>query len=266
VVEVMPVAEFPGRFGWGYDGVFPYAPCRIYGTPDDFRSFVDAAHQIGLGVILDVVYNHLGPAGCVHREFADAYFSKDYDNEWGDALNFDGPDAGPVREYFIQNAAHWIDEYRLDGLRLDDIQGIHDRSPAPVLAAITTRARAAGGNRPIIIVAENERQECFAMHPVTAGGYGVDAAWNDDFHHSAYVRLTGRREAYFSDHRGAPQESTGICSRDSGIRGRSSLGERAATTCRRRPSSTTSRITTRWRTRGTDPAFTGTVRPQAIAR
>jgi maltooligosyltrehalose trehalohydrolase len=205
-VELMPVAEFPGRFGWGYDGVFPFAPCRIYGTTDDFRWFVDRAHAIGLGVILDVVYNHLGPAGCVHREFAESYFSKQYDNEWGDAMNFDGPDAGPVREYFTQNAAYWVDEYHLDGLRLDAIQGIHDRSPEHVVATITTRARQAAGDRRIIIVGENERQESFNMHPTTEGGYGLDAAWNDDFHHSAYVVLTGRSEAYFSDHRGAPQE------------------------------------------------------------
>jgi maltooligosyltrehalose trehalohydrolase len=202
----MPVAEFPGRFGWGYDGVDLFAPSHLYGTPDDFRSFVDRAHAIGLGVILDVVYNHLGPAGCVHRDFAESYFSKQYDNEWGDALNFDGPDAAPVREYFAENAAHWIDEYHLDGLRLDAIQGIHDRSPEHILAVMSTRARAAAGDRPIIIVAENERQDCLAMHPLTEGGYGVDAEWNDDFHHSAYVVLTGRAEAYFSDHRGAPQE------------------------------------------------------------
>jgi maltooligosyltrehalose trehalohydrolase len=206
VVEVMPVAEFPGRFGWGYDGVFLYAPCQLYGTPDDFRAFVDRAHDIGLGVILDVVYNHLGPSGCVHREFAEQYFTKKYDNEWGDALNFDGADSGPVRAHFVDNAAYWIDEYHLDGLRLDAIQGIHDDSRQHVVAAISTAARQAAGTRPIILVAENERQDSAALHPVADGGYGMDAAWNDDFHHSAYVVLTGRREAYFSDHSGAPQE------------------------------------------------------------
>jgi maltooligosyltrehalose trehalohydrolase len=205
-VEVMPVAEFPGRFGWGYDGVFLYAPCRLYGTPDDFRSFVDRAHQIGLGVILDVVYNHLGPSGCVHREFAEQYFTRKYDNEWGEALNFDGLDAAPVRAHFIRNAAYWIAEYHLDGLRLDAIQGIHDASPEHVVTAITTASRHAAAGRSIIVVVENERQDSFAMHPPSDGGYGVDAAWNDDFHHSAYVVLTGRNEAYFSDHRGAPQE------------------------------------------------------------
>ena len=205
-VELMPIAEFPGRFGWGYDGVFVYAPCRLYGTPDDFRFFVDRAHQAGLGVILDVVYNHLGPSGCVHREFAEQYFTKKYDNEWGEALNFDGPDAAPVREHFVGNAAYWIEEFHLDGLRLDAIQDIHDASPEHVITAITTAARQAAPGRSILLVAENERQESFVMHPPADGGYGLDAAWNDDFHHSAYVVLTGRNEAYFSDHRGAPQE------------------------------------------------------------
>jgi maltooligosyltrehalose trehalohydrolase len=205
-IELMPVAEFPGRFGWGYDGVFLYAPCQLYGTPDDFRVFVDRAHEIGLAVILDVVYNHFGPSGSVHQEFAEQYFTKKYDNEWGEALNFDGPDATPVRDHFTQNASYWIDEYHLDGLRLDAIQGIHDESSEHIVALVTTAARQAARDRSIIVVVENERQESFAMHPPSDGGFGVDAAWNDDFHHSAYVVLTGRSEAYFSDHRGTPQE------------------------------------------------------------
>jgi len=205
-VEVMPVAEFPGRFGWGYDGVFPYAPTRLYGTPDDFRAFVDAAHGLGLGVVLDVVYNHFGPSGCVHREYAPAYFARTYENEWGDALNFDGPDASPVREYFIANAAYWIDEFHLDGLRLDAIHSIHDRSPEPIVAAISSAAREAAGARAVLVIAENERQDTDLLHARHHGGAGPDAAWNDDFHHSMVVALTGRREAYYSDHRGTPQE------------------------------------------------------------
>jgi maltooligosyltrehalose trehalohydrolase len=168
--------------------------------------FVNRAHEIGLGVVLDVVYNHFGPSGCVHREFAEQYFSTKYDNEWGDPLNFDGADAGPVRDHVAQNAAYWIDEYHLDGLRLDAIQGIHDESPEPIVAVVTTAARQAAHDRSIIVVVENERQESLAMHAPADGGFGVDAAWNDDFHHSAYVVLTGRNEAYFSDHRGTPQE------------------------------------------------------------
>jgi maltooligosyltrehalose trehalohydrolase len=206
VIEVMPVSEFPGRFGWGYDGVFPYSPTRLYGSPDDFRAFVDRAHALGLGVILDVVYNHLGPDGCVFARYARNYFTRRYDNEWGDALNFDGPDAQPVREYFAANAGYWIDEFHLDGLRLDATQSIHDRSPEHIIVALGTKARASAGPRSIILVTENEPQQVRMLQPVEEGGYGLDAAWNDDFHHSAIVAATGRREAYFTDHRGVPQE------------------------------------------------------------
>jgi maltooligosyltrehalose trehalohydrolase len=204
-LEIMPVAEFAGEFGWGYDGVFPYAPTRLYGTPDDFRAFVDHSHRLGLGVILDVVYNHLGPAGCVHREYAHAYFTDKYENEWGDSLNFDGPDSDPVREYFIANSAYWIDEFHLDGLRLDAIQSINDRSPDHFVAAATRRAREAAPTREILIVAENEKQQSGFLRTGRAGS-AIDAVWNDDFHHSAVVAMTGRREAYYSDHRGSPQE------------------------------------------------------------
>jgi maltooligosyltrehalose trehalohydrolase len=204
-VEVMPVSEFPGRFGWGYDGVCPYAPYHAYGTPDAFRTFIDRAHQLGLGVILDVVYNHFGPSGSVHREYAQAYFADRYENEWGDPLNFDGSNAAPVREYFTANAAYWIAEFHLDGLRLDAIQSIHDSSPDHLVAAVTRRARQAAGAREIVIVAENEKQDTRHLRLDLAHG-AVDAVWNDDFHHSAVVAMTGRREAYYSDHRGSPQE------------------------------------------------------------
>jgi maltooligosyltrehalose trehalohydrolase len=204
-VEVMPVSDFPGRFGWGYDGVFPYAPAHQYGTPDDFRLFVDRAHASGLGVILDVVYNHLGPDGCVFGRYAKAYYSKTYSNEWGDPLNFDGPDAGPVRDYFASNAAYWIDEFRLDGLRLDATQTVHDRSLRHILAEIGCRARSAAG-RSIILVAESETQAVKLVRPIDQSGYGLDAVWNDDFHHSAVAAITGKREAYCSDHHGTPQE------------------------------------------------------------
>ena len=204
-LEVMPVADFAGRFGWGYDGVFPYAPTRLYGTPDDFRAFVDRAHSLRLGVILDVVYNHLGPSGCVHGEYAESYFTRQYDNEWGDALNLDGPDSAPVREYFIANAAYWIDEFHLDGLRLDAVQSLFDRSPEHLVSALTRRAREAAGTREIVVIAENERQQARFLRPGRAEG-GIDGVWNDDFHHSAVVAMTGRSEAYYSDHRGSPQE------------------------------------------------------------
>jgi maltooligosyltrehalose trehalohydrolase len=206
LIEVMPIAEFPGGFGWGYDGVFPFAPVRAYGTPDDVRRFIDRSHALGVGVILDVVYNHFGPAGCVHRTYAAAYFARQHDNEWGDGLNFDGPGSAPVREYFAANAAHWIDEYHFDGLRLDATQSIHDQSETHLIALLAERARSAAGDRSIVLVAENERQEARLCRPAETGGYGLDALWNDDFHHTAIVALTGRREAYYSDHAGTPQE------------------------------------------------------------
>ncbi len=206
VVEVMPLAEFEGRFGWGYDGVDFFAPSHLYGAPDDFRHFVDAAHSCGVAVILDVVYNHFGPVGNYVRAFSPSYFTDRYENEWGDSINFDGPDAGPVREFFIANAACWIEEFHLDGLRLDATQQIFDTSPTHILREIGVRARSAAGARSIIIVAENEPQDTRLVRPLADGGYGLDGLWNDDFHHSAMVALTGRAEAYYSDTRGEPQE------------------------------------------------------------
>jgi maltooligosyltrehalose trehalohydrolase len=206
MIEVMPVAEFDGRFGWGYDGVDLFAPTRLYGRPDDFRRFVDAAHSLGVAVILDVVYNHLGPTGNYLRMFSPAYFTAKYENEWGDAINFDGPDAAPVREFFAANAHYWIDEFHLDGLRLDATQQIFDESPDHILAQIGRAARSAARGRPIVIVAENEPQEARLVRPPEQGGFGLDGLWNDDFHHSAIVALTGRAEGYYSDTRGEPQE------------------------------------------------------------
>jgi maltooligosyltrehalose trehalohydrolase len=207
LLEVMPVADFPGRFGWGYDGVNLFAPTRLYGQPDDFRAFVDRAHTLGMGVILDVVYNHLGPDGNYLMPFSPAYFSDKHKTEWGDGLNFDGPDREPVREFFTANAAYWIDEFHLDGLRLDATQCIFDDSPDEhILAAISRSARQAAGKRSIVLVGENEPQNSLLTRPPQQHGYGLDMLWNDDFHHSARVALTGRAEAYYSDHRGRPQE------------------------------------------------------------
>jgi maltooligosyltrehalose trehalohydrolase len=206
LLEVMPVADFPGCHGWGYDGVNLFAPTRLYGAPDDFRRFVDRAHALGLGVILDVVYNHLGPDGNYAREFAPHYFSERYHNEWGDALNFDDPFSAPVRELFIANAGYWIDEFHLDGLRLDATQSIHDSSAQHLVAAVGKRVREAAKGRGTYVVAENEVQEARHVRPEEHGGYGLDGIWNDDFHHSSLVALTGRSEAYYSDYRGTPQE------------------------------------------------------------
>jgi maltooligosyltrehalose trehalohydrolase len=206
VIEMMPVADFPGRFGWGYDGVNLFAPTRLYGEPDDLRRFVDTAHRLGLGVILDVVYNHLGPDGNYLGQFADAYMSRRHQTEWGEALNFDGPDSQPVREYFVTNAAYWIEEFHFDGLRLDATQQIFDDSPTHILTEIARRVRRAGGRRQTYIVAENDQQWADLVRPEVQCGLGLDAVWNDDFHHSAVTALTGRNEAYLRDFRGTPQE------------------------------------------------------------
>ena len=206
IVELMPVAEFPGRFGWGYDGVDLFAPTRLYGRPDDLRRFVDEAHRLGLGVILDVVYNHFGPDGCYLRAFSTDYFTDRYENEWGDPVNFDGPRSGPVREFFLANARYWIQEFHLDGLRLDATQSMFDASASHILGEIAEAVRAAAPERGTYIVAENEPQHARLARPTQRGGYGLDSLWNDDFHHSAMVALTGRKEAYYSDYLGKPQE------------------------------------------------------------
>ncbi|HEX2458041.1 MAG TPA: malto-oligosyltrehalose trehalohydrolase [Vicinamibacterales bacterium] len=204
VIEMMPIADFAGRFGWGYDGVNLYAPTRLYGTPDDLRGFVDRAHAVGVAVILDVVYNHLGPDGNYLAEFSPDYLTDRYKNDWGQAINFEGP-AG-ARAHFVENAGYWIDEFHFDGLRLDATQDIRDGSEEHVIASLVSRARAAAGPRPIYIVAENEPQDTRLVRARTDGGYEVDALWNDDYHHAAAVALTGRREAYYTDYTGSPQE------------------------------------------------------------
>ncbi len=206
MIEIMPIAEFPGRFGWGYDGVLLYAPSRLYGTPDDVRAFVDRAHQLGLMVILDVVYNHLGPDGNYLRQFSPVYFSKKHPNEWGEALNFDSEPALPARELFVSNARYWIAEFHFDGLRLDATQQIFDDSPRHLVAEVAAAARAAAGDRIIYLVAENERQESFQVRPPDQGGFGLDAIWNDDWHHSAVVAGSGRNEAYYRDYQGTARE------------------------------------------------------------
>lgn len=206
VIELMPVADFAGKFGWGYDGVNLFAPTRLYGDPDDFRRFVDRAHAAGIGVILDVVYNHLGPDGNYLKSFAPDYFTNRYKNDWGEAINFDGPNSGPVREFFLANAEYWVREFHIDGLRLDATQQIYDASDDHILAALSRRVRQAGGSRATYLVAENEPQEGKLVRPLERGGYGLDALWNDDFHHSAIVALTGHNEAYYTDYHGTAQE------------------------------------------------------------
>ena len=205
-LEIMPVADFPGRFGWGYDGVGWFAPVAIYGSPDDFRRFVDDAHRERLAVILDVVYNHFGPDGNYLREYSEDYFTDRYINEWGDAINFDGPNSCGVRELVIANAGYWAAEYHIDGLRLDATQQIFDASPVNIMTELASSFRACAGERACFVVAENEQQDARLARPSESGGCGLDGLWNDDFHHSARVALTGRNEAYYSGYTGRAQE------------------------------------------------------------
>jgi maltooligosyltrehalose trehalohydrolase len=205
-LEIMPVAEFPGHFGWGYDGVDQFAPTRLYGSPDEFRRFIDRAHSLGLAAILDVVYNHFGPDGNYLKEFSPDYFSTTHSTEWGEAINYDGPNNGPVREFFLANAQYWIEEFHLDGFRFDATQNIYDDGPRHILADVSARVRQAAGRRRIYLVAENEPQQTRVVRPVEQGGFGMDALWNDDFHHSAVAMLTGHNEAYYSDYLAKPQE------------------------------------------------------------
>jgi maltooligosyltrehalose trehalohydrolase len=208
VLEVMPIADFAGRFGWGYDGVDLFAPTRLYGRPDDVRAFVNRAHALGLAVILDVVYNHLGPDGNYLPRFSDHYFTDRYETDWGEPIDFHGPGSAPVREFFTENAAYWVREFHLDGLRLDATQNIYDvhEGSEHIIAEIAHAARTAAGSRGLYIIAENESQDAQLVRPQTAAGQGLDALWNDDFHHAAMVALTGRKEAYYSDYLGNPQE------------------------------------------------------------
>ena len=206
VLELMPVSEYTGQFGWGYDGVDWFAPSLLYGTPDDMRRFVDTAHTLDMAVILDVVYNHFGPDGNYTSQFSADYVTSKYTTDWGEAINYDGPNSGPVREFVTSNAAYWVQEFHIDGLRLDATQNIYDDSGDHILAGITRAVRQAAGARKTIVVAENEPQETRLVRSEGRGGYGMDGLWNDDYHHAAAVALTGRSEAYYTDYRGTPQE------------------------------------------------------------
>jgi maltooligosyltrehalose trehalohydrolase len=199
-VELMPVAEFPGSRNWGYDGVHLFAAQSTYGGPRGLRRLVDACHAHGLSVILDVVYNHLGPEGNYLGEFG-PYFTDRYRTPWGGAVNFDGPEAEGVRRHFVENARAWVRECHVDGLRLDAIHAIFDASPTHILTEITTavreEARALG--RPMHIMAESHDNDRRIILPAAEGGIGLDAVWSDDFHHAVHVRLTGERGGYYAD-------------------------------------------------------------------
>lgn len=204
-VELMPVADFPGRRNWGYDGVAPFSPARCYGAPDDLRRLVDEAHRLGLGVFLDVVYNHLGPDGNYLSSASPHYFTSRHRTPWGDALNFDDQDSDGVRAYFVENALHWIREYHIDGLRLDATHAIVDDSPRHILADIAERVHLDAG-RPALIVAEDDRNLAALVRPREEGGYGLDAVWADDLHHELRVALAGDKGGYFGDFSGSVSE------------------------------------------------------------
>lgn len=206
VIELMPVGEFDGEFGWGYDGVDYFAPYHAYGNPDDLRYFINKAHSLGVAVILDVVYNHAGSSGCYLKKFSPDYFSSRYTSEWGDTFNFDGKNSEPIREFFISNTRYWIEEFHFDGFRFDATQQIFDDSAEHILAAMVRTAREVAKDRELYISAENEPQDSRLIRPPEKNGYGFDALWNDDFHHSAVVAATGRTAAYYSDYTGSPQE------------------------------------------------------------
>jgi maltooligosyltrehalose trehalohydrolase len=200
VIEIMPVAEFSGRRGWGYDGVGLFAPHHHYGGPDGLKRLIDACHARGLGVVLDVVYNHLGPAGNYLAEFG-PYFSDRHRTHWGDGVNFDGPGSEEVRRFVIDNALMWLRDYHCDGLRLDAVQAIVDDSATHVLAALTAEVAALAGHlgRPLSLMAESDRDDPKLVARRDAGGYGLDAAWADDWHHALHAALTGERRGYYAD-------------------------------------------------------------------
>ena len=202
VVELMPIADFPGSRNWGYDGVSLFAPSRAYGTPDDLRRLVDTAHRLGLGVVLDVVYNHFGPDGAYGSLFSSFYVSARHRSPWGAAVNLDGEGADQVREFFIENALHWLHEYHVDGLRLDATHGLIDNSPRHFVAELAARARASLPDRQLLLIAEDERNLRTIVQPVTEDGWGLDAVWADDFHHQVRRLAAGDRDGYYADYAG----------------------------------------------------------------
>jgi maltooligosyltrehalose trehalohydrolase len=205
-IEIMPVAAFPGERNWGYDGVSLYAVQASYGGPEGLKRLVNAAHRAGLAVVLDVVYNHLGAEGNYLREFG-AYFTDRYHTVWGDAINYDGEASQQVRKYVIENALYWIREYHIDGLRLDAIQAIYDSSNTHIIKELARDVQefARGANRQIAVIAESDQNDRNLILPASEGGFGLDAVWSDDFHHSVHTFLTKENRGYYQDY-GEPEK------------------------------------------------------------
>ncbi|MDQ6669704.1 MAG: malto-oligosyltrehalose trehalohydrolase [Chloroflexota bacterium] len=206
-IEPLPVAEFPGSRNWGYDGVDLFAPSHVYGGPDALKRFVDAAHQHGLGVIVDVVYNHLGPDGNYLRDFSPDYFTNHHQTPWGEAINYDRPGSEWVRKLVLDNARYWLHEYHADGLRLDATHAIFDDSNLHLLAELTRTVRASlHAERQVVLIAETSENDVRYLEPVSEGGFGLDAVWADDFHHSLRRYLAGDHEGYYADYSGTLDE------------------------------------------------------------
>jgi 1,4-alpha-glucan branching enzyme/maltooligosyltrehalose trehalohydrolase len=201
-VELMPVADWPGERNWGYDGVYPFAPDARYGRPEDLKALVDAAHYRGLMMFLDVVYNHFGPEGNYLHRYAPQFFTDRYHTPWGAAINFDGPNSRPVRDFFIANALYWLHEYHFDGLRLDAVHAIHDQSHPDILTEIAQHLRAhMAPGRHVHLVLENDRNESRYLRREADGRpRQYTAQWNDDIHHVMHVLLTGERVGYYMDY------------------------------------------------------------------
>jgi len=200
-VELMPVAQFAGARGWGYDGVYPFAPQASYGGPAGLRRLVDACHARGLAVVLDVVYNHFGPEGGYLQEFGH-YFTDRYKTPWGDAVNVDGPKSDEVRRYLIENALYWVHEFHVDALRLDAVHAIHDETATPFLMELAdvVRRYATDLNRQVYLIAESDLNDVRVLNPPALGGLGLDAQWADDFHHCVFTLLTDIESPYHRDY------------------------------------------------------------------
>jgi maltooligosyltrehalose trehalohydrolase len=199
-VEIMPVSQFPGSRGWGYDAVFPYAVQNSYGGPDGLKKMVQEFHANGVAVVLDVVYNHLGPEGNFLKEFG-PYFLSSEKTPWGSAINFDGSDNGGVRNFFLENAVYWLEKYHLDGLRLDAVYAIIDKSPKHILKELseTVNKLSKKTGRKLLLIAENDRVDAKILSARNKGGFGLDAVWHDNLHHSIHALLTGERNWYYAD-------------------------------------------------------------------
>lgn len=199
-IELMPVAQFPGSRNWGYDGVYPFAVQDSYGGPEGLKKLVNACHRREMAVVLDVVYNHLGPEGNYLEDFG-PYFTDRYRTPWGEALNFDGPGSDEVRRYFLENALCWLTEFRMDALRLDAIHGIMDFSAYPFLSELANAVRglAERTERKVYLIPESDLNDARVITPKEEGGLGLSAQWNDDFHHALHVLLTGEKDGYYGD-------------------------------------------------------------------